>query len=81
MSFWLRDLPTVMRNQGWRTGAACMERWFNTPARIMSLSEKNGRIDYTTLRAGPSIPIWSKWHGRCALRVLVKRQFDFSASG
>jgi hypothetical protein len=52
MSFWLRDLPTVMRNQGWRTGAACMERWFNTPARIMSLSEKNGRIDYTTLRAG-----------------------------
>lgn len=51
MSFWIRDIPTVMRRNGWHVGAACMERWFRSPAREMSLGEKIGRVDFRSLPA------------------------------
>lgn len=51
MSFWIRDIPAVMRKNGWLVGAVCMERWFRSPAREMPYAEKVGRLDYRTLPA------------------------------
>ena len=51
MAFWLGDLPSVMRRQGWAAGAACMDRWLQRGAYEISLAQKNGQVDYRTMAA------------------------------
>lgn len=46
MGFWLGDVPAVMRSKGWTVGAACMERWFERGAYIMTAAEKEAKVDY-----------------------------------
>ena len=42
MIFTIRDLPRVMRRNGWTVGAQLMDRWFGRPARTMTDREKAG---------------------------------------
>ncbi len=51
MTFWLGDLPGVMRRQGWTTGANCMDRWFNRGAYTLNLAQKIGQVDYRAMPA------------------------------
>ncbi len=51
MTFWLGEVPGVMRRHGWTTGANCMDRWFGRGAYTMSLAEKSGQVDYRRVPA------------------------------
>lgn len=42
----LREIPGVMRNMGWNTAAALMERWFNLPAFIITEEIKQEYYQY-----------------------------------
>jgi hypothetical protein len=42
MPFTIRDLPAVMRRNGWAVGATLMDRWFGRGARAMTGAEKTG---------------------------------------
>lgn len=42
----LREIPEVMKKMGWNTAAALMERWFNSPAFIITKEIKNKYYQY-----------------------------------
>lgn len=51
MTFWIRDIPSSMQQEGWTVAAQLLERWFSTAARTMTEGEKNGNVPPTSVPA------------------------------